>query len=301
MQSAPTLDALFHKAVTALDTGDVRALADLLRAHPQLVRERLEAPGEWLRAQVGNALEDFFPRPYLLWFIAEDPVRNNTLPHNLVEIARTIIQTAQREAAHTLQEQLDYALRLVAWSWVARKCALQIALLDVLLEAGATLHETITHDALVNGNFEAAAHLVRRGAKLTLATALCLEQWHEAEQLAQTLTTRDKQIALVLAALHGKAEALTKLLVLGVDLNAYSTDIYTHATALHHAVSSGVLAAVQVLVAAGADLDMKDRAWNATPLEWAEHFRGEAQAEETYEKYAAIAAYLRFAASGSTP
>lgn len=297
MQNAPTLDALFHEAVTALDIGDVRALADLLRAHPQLVRERFEAPGEWLRAKVGNALDDFFSRPYLLWFIAEDPVRNNTLPRNIAEVARTIIQAVQREAAHTLQEQLDYALRLVAWSWVARQSGVQRELLDVLLEAGATRHETITHDALVNGNFEAAAHLVRRCAKLTLATALCLDQWHEAKQLAQTATAHDKQIALVLAALHGKAEALAKLLALGVNLNAYSTDIYTHATALHHAVSSGVLAAVRVLVEAGAELDIKDRAWNATPLEWAEHGLQEARDETLREKYSAIVAYLRLAPS----
>lgn len=293
MTNAPILDARFQEAVAAIDAGNLSALSNLLNAHPRLVRERLEAPGAWLRAQIGNALDDFFSRPYLLWFIAEDPVRNNSLPPNIAQIARIIIQTAQREAANTLREQLDYALRLVAWSWVARRCGVQNELLDVMIDAGATLHETITHDALVNGNFSAAAHLIKRGAKLTLATALCLEQWEEANPLAQTATAHDKQIALVLAALHGKAEALAKLLALGVEVNAYSTEIYTHATALHHAVGSGVLAAVKALVEAGADLAIKDRAWHATPLEWAEHYLHEAKTETVCEKYHAIAAYLR--------
>jgi peptide-methionine (S)-S-oxide reductase len=296
MQNTPTLDALFHEAVTALDTGNVNALSHLLAAHPRLVRERLDAPGEWLRAKVGNALEDFFQRPYLLWFVAEDPVRNNTLPKNIAHAARAIIQAAQREAEDTLAEQLDYAVRLAAWSWVARKCEVQNELLDALIDAGATLHDTITHDALINGNLAAAAHLVARGAELTLATALCLERWEAVTQLARTATARDKQVALVLCALRGKAQALAKLIALGVDLNAYSTEIYTHATALHHAVSSGALAAVKVLVQAGAALDIKDRAWNGTPLEWAEYYLREAKTVDAGKVYRDIAAYLRAAA-----
>jgi peptide-methionine (S)-S-oxide reductase len=97
----------------------------------------------------------------------------------------------------------------------------------------------------------------------------------------------------VLAALNGKAEALTQLLALGVDLNAYSTDIYTHATALHHAVCSGSLKAVKVLVEGGADLGTRDRAWNGTPLDWAEYYTREAKGDDVRKPYPEIAAYLR--------
>jgi peptide-methionine (S)-S-oxide reductase len=84
-------------------------------------------------------------------------------------------------------------------------------------------------------------------------------------------STRDKQIALVAAALNGRAEALTRLLQLGVDIDAYSTGIHPHATAIHHAVDSGSLDTVKVLVEAGARLDTRDKIYNGTPLDWAEH------------------------------
>ena len=107
---------------------------------------------------VADALTSFFKDPYPLWFIAEDPVRNNRLPANISSIATIIIQKAISENALTLQEQLDYAIRLVAWSWVARECEVQLDLLDVLIDAGA-LNDGVSDDALVNGNFAAARHL----------------------------------------------------------------------------------------------------------------------------------------------
>ena len=70
-----TLDELFCAAVSAIDAGDVVEVERLVTAHPALVRDRLEAPGAWLRDTVGDALEGFFQKPYLLWFVAEDPVR----------------------------------------------------------------------------------------------------------------------------------------------------------------------------------------------------------------------------------
>jgi peptide-methionine (S)-S-oxide reductase len=140
-------DALFREAVSAIDIGDVTMLERLLSEHPQLLHERLEAPGAWLRDRVGDTLEGFFQRPYLLWFVAEDPVRNGKLPGNIAQVARTIIRAAQREGVDSLQVQLDYALRLVAWSWIARKSELQIELIDALIDAGAAPADTITQDA----------------------------------------------------------------------------------------------------------------------------------------------------------
>lgn len=291
MKHSETLDELFREAVSAIDAGDVPALERLLIEHPALVRERLEAPGAWLRAKVGDALDGFFQRPYLLWFVAEDPVRNNKLPANIAQVARAIIQAAERESVDRLQEQLDYALQLVSFSWVARQCEVQLELLDVLIDAGASL-EGNPNNALVNGNFAAAAHLIKRGAKLTLATALCLERWNDVARLAPTASAGEKQFGFILAALNGKAEALRQMIAFGVDLNNPSIDLYSHATALHHAVGSGVLAAVQVLVEAGAKLDTKDTAWNATPLDWAEHYVREGKGDDMGKQYRAIAAFL---------
>lgn len=290
MDEAETLDALFRDAVAAIDAGDVTTLERLLATHPRLVRDRLGAPGGWLRDTVGGALDGFFREPYLLWFVAEDPVRTGKLPGNIAAVARTILEAAQRVGVDSRQEQLDTALRLVAWSGVAAECGVQIELIDVLLDAGASA-DGVPDSALVNGHLSAAGHLVERGAPMTLSTALCLGRWDDVTRLAQTASARDRQVALVLAALNGKAEALARLIDLGVDLNAYSTEIYEHGTALHHAVWSGCLDAVKVLVEAGARLDVRDTAYQGTPLGWAEHgARGDSKRAERYAK---IAAYLR--------
>lgn len=266
----PTLDELFCSAVAAIDAGDVIELERLVTSHPALVRDRLEDPGTWLRDKVGNALNGFFQKPYLLWFVAEDPVRNGVLPANIADIARVIVRAAAREGMETLQEQLDHALRLVSWSWIARDCNVQIDLVDVLIDAGASLDGN-PENALVNGNFAAAAHLVERGARLTLATALCLARWDDVAHLAPTAGAGDRQFAFVLAALKGRADALAKVIALGVDLNAPCPDLYSHATALHHAVSSGSLESVAILVDAGAGLHARDTVYGGTPLGWADY------------------------------
>jgi hypothetical protein len=285
MDDSKMLDQLFRQAVSAIDAGDVNELNRLMAANPRLVCQRLESPGAWLRDKVGDAIDGFFQKPYLLWFVAEDPVRNGKLPANIADVARTILQSARRACPDTLQKQLDYALRLVSWSWIARQCEVQIALLDVLIDAGATL-EGGPDDALVNGNVAAAKHLVERGAPVTLGTALCLERWDDVGRLAGSATARERQFALTLAALRGKADSLRRIIDIGVDVNAVSPDLYSHATPLHHAVHSGSLDAVRVLVGAGAHLGARDTAYNATPLGWAEHSRGK-------QPYDEIAAYLR--------
>jgi peptide-methionine (S)-S-oxide reductase len=287
-----SLDTHFRDAVSAIDAGDIVTLRRLVTANPALVRERLAWPGAWLRDTVGGALDGFFQRPYLLWFVAEDPVRNGKLPRNIAAVARAIIDAARHEAVSTLQEQLDYTLTLVSWSWIARQCEVQIDLIDVLVDAGAVADGN-PNNALVNGNFAAADHLVRRGAKLTLAAALCLGQWDEVDRLVTTASEHQKQFSFVLSALNGKADALRRMIRVGVDVNAPNADLYSHGTPLHHAVSSGSLEAVEVLVDAGAELGTKDSAWGGTPLGWAEHYLSEGQGDRRSKQYAEIAAYLR--------
>ena len=274
------IDKLFREAVTQIDAGQTDELQRLLTANPQLVRVRLESPGDWLRDLVDGALEGYFKQPYLLWFVAENPIRHEKLPTNIVEITRTIIATAHQERVESLQEQLDYALGLIVTGRVPRESGMQLELMDVLIDAGAT--PGTGHGALSARNLDAAAHLLKRGGELTLATAICLDRNGDVERLAKEASARDKQIALVAAALNGRAKALSRLLQIGVDMDAYSTGIHPHATALHHAVDSGSLDAVKVLVEAGARLDTKDKIYHGTPLDWAE-----------YEGRLEIADYLR--------
>lgn len=274
-----------------MDAGDLPTLERLLALHPELVRERLDAPGAWLHDLVGSALDGFFARPWLLWFVAEDPVRTGTLSPNIAAAAKAIIAAVRRQAPGTLQQQVDHALRLVAWSPVAAECGVQLSLIDVLIQAGAS-PDGRPEDALVNGNVAAAAYLIARGARPTLASALCLERWEDVERLAPEATPALLQFAYILSALNGKAEAVRRALDLGADLDAPSPELYSHATAVHHAVCSGSLETVRALVEAGADLTRRDTAWGGTPLGWAEYYREQRRGGPKESAYVAIASYL---------
>ena len=275
-----SIDALFREAVAAIEAGDVPELERLMAAHPELVRERLESPGTWLRENVGDALEGYFRRPYLLWFVAENPIRTGRVPANIADVTRALVAAAARERVDTLQEQLDYALELVCTGRIVRESGVQIELIDLLVDAGA--NPGSGYGALANRNLAAAQRLIERGAEPTLAAALCLGRTDDVARLAPVASAEDRQIALTAAALNGNAEALTTLVGLGVDVKAYSLVIHPHATPLHHAVWSGSLDAVKVLVEGGADLTLGDKVHHSTPLGWAEY----AGRDE-------IAAYLR--------
>lgn len=263
-------DPLFRDAVAAIDAGDVRALRALLAAHPHLLRDR------------GDCGEGYFHRPYLLWFVAENPIRNGRLPANVAQVARAIVQAAQREDVDTLPEQLDYTLALVCSGRIVRECGVQGELIDVLVDAGADPEGALL-PALAHREADAAARLLEHGAPLTLTAAVCTGRAEDAARLLPAAGAAERQTALTAAALYGDAAALSLLVGSGVELSAYSPDgFHPHATALHHAVDSGSLDAVKVLAEAGADLTVRDRVYHGTPLEWAEHL-----------ERPTIAAYLR--------
>lgn len=200
-----------------------------------------------------------------------------------------------------LQEQLDYALRLVAWSWIARESGVQVELIDVLLDAGASVDGNTVYEgrygthsdaAIYNRNFAAAEHLVRRGARLTLSTAVNLARWSDAERLLEAATLGDKQDAFVQAAMNGKAEALRRMLASGMDATTVSARNQSHGTALHHAVWSGSLSAVRALVEGGADLSRRDTIYDGTPLEWAQHAERDNAEDGRKQQYREIAGFL---------
>lgn len=57
---------------------------------------------------------------------------------------------------------------------------------------------------------------------------------------------------------------------LNVNVNAWNIDeFHTHSTPLHQAVLSGSVESVKALIDAGADIRIKDKEHNGTPLGWA--------------------------------
>jgi hypothetical protein len=282
MKNSDITDTLFREAIESIDAGNLSSLQHLLNTHSQLVSKRLDLPKG-----------GYFKNPYLLWFVADNPIRNEKLPANICEITRLIVEHARLNAAESFQQQIDYALGLVVTGRIPRECGVQIELIDLLIDAGAAPGSG--HGALAHGNIDAAQRLIERGGELTLATAICLDRADDIERLIKESTPADLLVALVASSFYGKSSMIKRLIEQGVDVNGYldsSSGFHYHATALHQAVYSGSPDAVKILVEAGANLYAEDRIYHGTPIGWSGYMQTEENDEVRKKKYAEIETYL---------
>ncbi|MEZ0243294.1 MAG: ankyrin repeat domain-containing protein [Sphingomonas sp.] len=241
-----------REAVGLLDDGDIEGLRALLAANPDLTGRRANFEGE-----------NYFRTPTLLAFAAENPVRNDSLPPNIVAIAELLISGT---AASDVQETVG----LVASGRVAREAGVQDDLIALLCRHGADPDRAVSA-ALVHGEFGAVAALRQCGAGMTLPMAAALGEVDQARALL-TANSAERHLATAFAAQHGHAEILALLLDSGEDPDRYNpVSAHSHSTPLHQAVGHGHAAAVQTLLARGARTDLRDTLWNGTPLDWANH------------------------------
>ena len=288
MLNSDITDPIFREAVEAIDAGNLTSLQQLLDKHPRLVSKRLDHP-----------VEGYFKDPYLLWFVADNPIRHEKLPANIINVTQMLIEAARNKAKDSFQEQLDYTLGLIATGRIPRESGVQNEWIDVLIDAGAKPGNGI--GAIAHGNIDAAKHLIKRGGKLTLATAICFNWPDDIKRLSGKATKTDKQIALMAAAFYGKADMIKFLLDVGVDVNAYldrSSGFHSHATALHQAVFSTSLDSVKLLIDAGARLDSIDTIYEGTPLDWAKYMQTVEPDEAKKNKYKEIEVFLSNELSG---
>ena len=280
MTNSDIIDPLFRRAVEAIDNGDISLLQQLLESNPELVTKRLDTP-----------TEGYFQYPYLLWFVADNPIRHEKLPANIVEISRLLIKFVRQYAKESFQQQIDYTYGLVETGRIPRECGVQIGLIDVLIENGVTPGDA--HGALANGNMEAAKHIINRSGKITLTAAVCLNLEADVKRLLPEATIEEKQVALMAAAFYGNPDIIELLIKSGVDVNAYiKKGFHNHASPLHQAVSSASPEAVKLLVEAGAALNATDKVYSGTPLGWAIYMQTEENDEMTKKKYKEIESYL---------
>jgi hypothetical protein len=282
MNNSEISDPLFRAAVEAIDRGNLSLLKELLHDDPQLVSKRLDVP-----------TEGYFQHPYLLWFVADNPIRHERLPANIVAITRLLIDAVQQNANKSFQEQIDYTLGLVATGRIPKESGVQIEMIDLLIDAGARPGNG--QGALAHGNPKAAQRLIERGGQLTLATAIGLDRKEDVERLLGQATPKDKQVALIASAFFGKPAMIKFVIDSGVDVNTYidpSSGFHSHATALHQAVYSGSLESVKVLIEAGADLNLEDRIYHGSPLDWSQYLQKEEKNESQKEKYSQIEKFL---------
>jgi len=247
-------DPVFRRAVDLLDAGDVEGLRAHLRAHPNLVQQRVVIEG-------GN----YFQNPSLLEFVAENPIRHGKLPANIVEVAKLILDAGAKND----RAMLDETLGLVCSGRVPRECGVQIPLIDLLCDYGADPNRGMPG---AHGEFEAAHALIRRGARVDLPVAASLGRVEEARRLLPSASPEDRHRALALSAQFGHSEIVRMLLDAGEDPSRYNpTGFHAHSTPLHQAALAGHEETVRLLVERGARLDLKDTVWQGTPEGWASH------------------------------
>ena len=143
--------------------------------------------------------------------------------------------------------------------------------------------------AQLNGDTEIARYLVAQGAtppapdpvRELIAAAFradrsTLDRIGADHPDAVARARRTRPGLVVWAATQAPIETATLLAELGFDINAYGRgDAPVEEpweTALHHSAGSGNLALTRRLLDLGADPNLRDRRFDATPLDWARHF-----------------------------
>jgi len=257
-------DADFRRAIELIDAGDCPALRLWLGQHPRLLSDVVP----FTEYQAGV----YFARPRLLWFVAENPIRNETLPPNIVEVTETLIESAKQAGVGTLQEDLDVTLGLVASGRIARETGHQPHLIETLTQLGADPNGAVMA-ALGHRETAAAECLLQSGAQLTLSLGVGLARVDDVTRLAPESSPAELQEALTIAAFYGRADIAAVLLTHGADPVPHNPDhLHSHATPLHMAIDAGSLATVKVLIGGGANIHAEDKLHGATALDWARHF-----------------------------
>jgi ankyrin repeat protein len=268
MSNANAATARFEAAVDAIVSGDLDTLRQLLHADPALVRARStrEHRSTLLHYVSANGVEDF---------------RQKT-PPNIVSIAELLIDSgADVNAESDAYGGHSTTLGLTATSLHPEKAGVQISLLELLLARGANIEQRGQagngHGAVVgclaNGQWEAARFLAGRGATLDLEGAAGLGDVtalarfiDERGQLRNGATLEQLRSGFVYAAGYGRDEAVRFLLSRGVSPDTAAAG---GETGLHWTTFGPHPATAQVLLEAGARIDLRDDQWQATPLDWA--------------------------------
>lgn len=244
----------FEAAADAIVTGDVATLRRLLREDPDLIRGRStrEHRATLLHYVGANGFEDYRQKS----------------PKNAVEIARILLYAGSEVDGLTDGAMgIGTPLGLVATSLHPRQAGVQIALLETLLDYGASVDGAPGGwnpllAALHNGRPEAAVFLARRGARMDLEGAAGVGRLdvvqsffdHEGGLKAEA-TKAQMENGFLWACEYGRNSVVEFLLDRGVDLRATGN---TGLTGLHWAIVGGQLDTIRLLLERDAPLEERN-------------------------------------------
>jgi ankyrin repeat protein len=241
----------FEAGADAVVAGDLVRLQALLRRDPALIR----------------AVSGRRHRSTLLHYVAANGVEDfrQITPLNIVAVARVLLEAgAGVDAPNHDYSGGGTALGLVATSVHPARAGVQLALMELLVGAGAAVDGLPggwqpLSAALGNGCPEAAAWLADHGASLTFESAAGLGRLQVVEQGFDTdgrprVSPREIERAFHAACAYGHGDVARFLLDRGVDIAALDGQ-----TALHLAAHEGHLETVRLLLSRGAPLEVKNR------------------------------------------
>lgn len=249
----------YNDALRAIDALDLSTYHQLLIDQPAL----LTTPRE------GG--EGYFANPYLLYYFAENPIRNGKLEPSIIGFVALHLELLQSTQHESIQKQLTHTLALVASGRVPRESGVQRDLLRILSRFGANVDEGI-QPAIAHNEMEAMEELCQLGAKTSLLIATARNDHNQMSQSWDGATNSEKRVSLAAAAYLGNASALQFLISKKSDPNGYLPEgFHPHSTALHQAALTGSLPCVEILLDAGADTTIPDKIYQGTPADWAKH------------------------------
>jgi ankyrin repeat protein len=245
--------AQFESAVEAIIAGDVGTLGMLLRENPELVRMRsLREHGATLLLYVGaNLVEGYRQKS----------------PRNAVDVATVLLEAGADIDAAAITGGNGTTLGQIATSGHTARAGVQIALLETLLNHGASSegapngYRPLTA-ALANGCGEAAELLAKRGARLDLEGAAGVGRldvvqsfFDDDGKLKGNATKAQMEAGFQWACEYGRNDVVEFLLDHGMDLQAGEN---IDETGLHWAAIGGHVDTIELLLQRGARLEARN-------------------------------------------
>ena len=259
--------AQFEAAADAIISGDLATLRELLERDPGLIRARSTRTH----------------RATLLHYVAANGVENyrQKTPQNVVPIAELLLRAgAEVDAMADMYGGGSTTLGLVATSIHPEQAGVQNALMETLLKHGADIdhpqgagnRQCLVNGCHANGRRAAVEFLASRGARLDLEAAAGLGRldvvrsfFDAKRELKASATEAQMKSGFNWACEYGRTAVVEFLLQTKLDVNA----IHRGETGLHWAAFGGHADIVRLLLQHRARADVKDQAFDGTPLGWA--------------------------------